>query len=155
MEINLAVVGGLKEKFYKDAIEEYKKRLSAFCSINIYEVKDISCGDNEKEIEKEKLLEAENLKKYKKGFTIALEIDGENFSSTEFSKKIKDIFENKNSTITFFIGGSNGLDKNFSDSCSMKLSFSKFTFPHQLMRVILLEQIYRSFMINNNRTYHK
>ena len=155
MEINVVCVGSLKEKYLKDAITEYQKRISGFCKINIYEVKDVDYGESEGNILKAKKQEAELLKKHLKGFNIALEIEGKNFTSVQLAKELKNIFDNKNSAITFFIGGSNGLDKDFSDSLDMKLSFSKLTFPHQLMRVILLEQIYRCMMINSNRSYHK
>ncbi|MBQ0017274.1 MAG: 23S rRNA (pseudouridine(1915)-N(3))-methyltransferase RlmH [Clostridiales bacterium] len=155
MEVNVITVGSLKEKYFKDAVEEYKKRIGGFCKINVVEVKDIDLGTNEGDIQKAKKLEAEALSKYKKGYCIALEIKGQTFTSEGFAEKLKNIFDKTNSTISFFIGGSNGLDKEFSDSMDMKLSFSDFTFPHQLMRVVLLEQIYRAFMINNNRTYHK
>lgn len=152
MEINVVCVGSLKEKFFKDAMQEYIKRIGGFCKINVIEVKDY---DSINEIDKIKKLEAENLFKHKKGYTIALEINGENLSSEGFAQKIQETFNQKSSYITFFIGGSNGLDKTFSDSCDYKLSFSKLTFPHQLMRVILLEQIYRAFTIINHRSYHK
>ena len=93
--------------------------------------------------------------KYKKGYCIALEVGGKSFTSEEFASKIKSIFDMQSSTISFFIGGSNGLDKSFSDSMDMKLSFSSFTYPHQLMRVILLEQVYRALTIINHKKYHK
>lgn len=152
MEINVVCVGNIKEKYLKDAVNEYVKRLGAFCKINVIEVKDYDSLD---QIDKTKKLEAENLQKYKKGYTIALEIGGESLSSEQLAGKMEQIFSQKSSTITFFIGGSNGLDKTFSDSLDYKLSFSRLTFPHQLMRVILLEQIYRAFMINSGRSYHK
>lgn len=155
MEINVVGVGLIKEKFFKEAICEYQKRIGGFCKINVLEVKDIDYGSGDANIQKAKKLEAETLLKHKKGFCIAMEINGQEFDSKQFAKKIQSIFETKNSTITFFIGGSNGLDKSFSDSCDMKISFSNLTFPHQLMRVILLEQIYRAFTILNNKTYHK
>ncbi len=155
MEINIVCVGHLKEAYWKGAVEEYKKRIGGFCKINVIETDDYDFGSSKGEILKEKKQEALNLKKYKKGYTIALEINGKTFTSEKFAEKLKDTFDNFNSCITFFIGGSNGLDEELSASCDMKLSFSSFTFPHQLMRVILLEQVYRAFMINNNRSYHK
>lgn len=155
MEINVVCVGYLKEKYFKDAVNEYAKRIGGFCKINVIEVKDLDYGDSEGNILKTKKQEAESLAKYKKGYTIALEIGGKSYSSEGFAKLIKNTFDTQNSCISFFIGGSNGLDKDFSDSLDMKLSFSSFTFPHQLMRVVLLEQIYRALMINNNRSYHK
>lgn len=156
MEINIVCVGNLKETFFVNAVKEYQKRITAFSNINIIEVKESNLGkDSEGEILINKQKEALELEKYKSGYTIALEIDGKSFSSTELATKIQNIMINGNSKITFFIGGSNGLDKKFSDSLDFKLSFSKLTFPHQLMRVILLEQIYRSFTIINHKTYHK
>ena len=155
VEINIVSVGNLKEKYWKDAIAEYQKRLSAFAKVNIIEVKESVYGDSVAEIEKAKREEAERLSKYRQGHTIALEIDGKNFSSEDFAGHLKNLMTNGSSTITFFIGGSFGLDKDFSNSLDEKLSFSKFTFPHQLMRVILLEQVYRAFTIINNKTYHK
>lgn len=155
MEINVVCVGKLKESYLKSAVEEYKKRIGGFCKINVIETDDYDFGSSLGEILKEKKQEAINLSKHKKGYTVALEINGKTFTSEKFAEKIKNVFDNLNSTITFFIGGSNGLDEQFSNSCDMKLSFSTFTFPHQLMRVILLEQVYRALMINNNRSYHK
>lgn len=155
MEINVVCVGKLKESYLKSAVEEYKKRIGGFCKINVIETDDYDFGSSFGEILKEKKQEAINLSKYKKGYTVALEINGKTFTSEKFAEKIKNVFDNLNSTITFFIGGSNGVDEQFSNSCDMKLSFSTFTFPHQLMRVILLEQVYRALMINNNRSYHK
>ena len=155
MDINIVCVGSLKEKFWKDAIDEYKKRLSAFAKVNVYEVKESVYGTSDAEILKAKKEEAERLLKYKQGHTIALEIDGKSFSSEEYANHVSGLMTNGNSTLTFFIGGSFGLDRDFSNSLNEKLSFSKFTFPHQLMRVILLEQIYRVFTIINNKTYHK
>jgi 23S rRNA (pseudouridine1915-N3)-methyltransferase len=153
--INIVCVGNLKEKYWVDAIKEYEKRLGAFAKVNIVEVKESEYGTSEKEILDAKKSEAERLSKHKKGYCVALEIGGKNFDSEQFASHIESLATTGNSTISFFIGGSFGLDKNFSDDCNEKLSFSKFTFPHQLMRVILLEQIYRAFTIINGKTYHK
>lgn len=153
--INIACVGNLKEKYWKDAIDEYQKRLSAFAKINIFEVKESDYGTSKKQILIAKAEEAERLKKYTLGYVVALEIDGKTFDSVQFAEHVQNLMINGNSTITFLIGGSHGLDKTLSDSANEKLSFSKFTFPHQLMRVILIEQIYRAFTILNNKTYHK
>ena len=109
---------------------------------------------NQSDIDIVKMQEAKLLEKYKKGYCIALEIGGKQYSSVEFAHNLKNL-SNITSEITFFIGGSNGLDKKLSDSCDEKISFGKMTYPHQLMRIILTEQIYRAFMINNNRSYHK
>lgn len=155
ISINIVCVGVLKEKFWKDAINEYQKRISAFAKLNIIEVKESVYGVSEKEILLAKKEEAERLEKYKNGYCIALEIKGKTFDSEGFAKHISSLMTNGNSQITFFIGGSHGIDKNFSDSLSEKLSFSEFTFPHQLMRVILSEQIYRAFTIISGKTYHK
>lgn len=155
ININVVCVGNLKEKFWCDAIEEYKKRISAFANISIFEVKESNYGTNDGDIERAKEEESKKLLKYCSGYNIALEINGKNYDSEEFAKHISTLALNGNSTITLFIGGSYGLDKKFSDSLNEKISFSKFTFPHQLMRVILLEQIYRAFTIINNKTYHK
>ena len=155
IEVNIVCVGSLKEKYWVEAINEYNKRLKVFCNLNIIEVKEGKTCQTPAEILETKKQEAKLLEKYKKGFTIALEINGENLSSEKFAKKIKDISVQGFSVITFFIGGSNGLDEEFSNGLNYKLSFGKNTFPHQLMRVILIEQIYRCFMINNNKPYHK
>ena len=155
ISINIVCVGNLKEKYWKDAISEYQKRISAFANLNIVEVKESIYGASEKEILLAKKEEAEKLEKYKNGYCVALEIKGKTFDSEGFAKHISSLMISGNSQITFFIGGSYGLDKNFSDSVNEKLSFSEFTFPHQLMRVILTEQIYRAFTIINNKTYHK
>lgn len=153
--INIVCVGNLKEKYWKDAIAEYQKRLSAFAKVNIVEVKESDYGTSDKQILIAKTEEAERLKKYLSGHVVALEIGGKNFDSVQFAEHIQSLMTNGNSTITFMIGGSHGIDKILSDSANEKLSFSKFTFPHQLMRVILLEQVYRAFTILNGKTYHK
>lgn len=150
--IKIITVGKLKEKYLIDAIEEYKKRLSKYTKLEIIEVLDESNYEQEKNKEKE----AEKIERYlnDKDYIITLEIDGEELSSVEFAKKIDNIFNIKNN-ITFVIGGSYGLADSIKNKANYKLSFSKMTFPHQLFRVILLEQIYRAFKINNNESYHK
>ena len=153
--INIVCVGNLKEKFWCQAIDEYKKRISTFANISIFEVKESNYGTSEAEIKRAKQEEAKRLEKYCVGYKIALEINGKSFDSENFAKHISNLATNGNSTITFFIGGSFGLDKEFSDSMDEKLSFSSFTFPHQLMRVILAEQIYRAFKILKGEKYHK
>ena len=150
--IKIITVGKLKERYLIDAVEEYKKRLNKYTKIEIIEVKDESSYEEDKNKEKE----AENIIKYinDKDFIITMEIEGKEISSTEFASKIENIF-NENSNITFIIGGSYGLSNRIKELSNYKLSFSKMTFPHQLFRVILLEQIYRTFKINNNESYHK
>ena len=150
--IKVLCVGKIKEKFLKDAIDEYSKRISKYTKFSIIEVNDYNLYDDATNKEKE----AKELEKYidKRDYIICLSIDGEQINSVELSKKIDGIFNNY-SNITFIIGGSNGFADSIVNICNYKLSFSKLTFPHQLFRVMLLEQIYRSFKIINNETYHK
>ncbi len=150
--IKIITVGQLKEKYLKDAVEEYKKRLSKYTNLEIIEIKDEGLVEESKAIE----LEGEKINKYldNKDYIITLEIEGKQMSSVEFSEKLERI-QMENSNIVFIIGGSYGLSKSIKDKSNLKLSFSKMTFPHQLFRVILLEQIYRSFKIMNNEKYHK
>ena len=150
--IKIICVGKVKEKYLCDAIEEYKKRLSKYTKLEIIEVNDFNTDNIEYNLLKEKEL----IEKYisDKDYVITLEIDGNMLSSIEFAKKIDSIF-NTNSTITFIVGGSNGLDNTIKQMSNYRLSFSKLTFPHQLFRVNLLKQIYRVFKINNNEIYHK
>lgn len=147
--IKLICVGKIKEKFYKEAINEYQKRLSRYTKLTIIELED-EPNVNGIEKEGENILKNINTKDY----CITLEIDGNMLSSEEFSKKI-DLELINNSNITFIIGGSYGLSKKVKERSNYKLSFSKQTFPHQLFRVMFLEQLYRAFKIKNNETYHK
>jgi 23S rRNA (pseudouridine1915-N3)-methyltransferase len=150
--IKIICVGKIKENYLKEAIKEYEKRLSKYTKLKIIEVNDFD--NNSKEIilakEKDEILKHIEPKDY----IITLEIEGNMLSSIEFANKIDNIFIT-NSNITFIIGGSYGLDDEIKRLSNYKLSFSKLTFPHQLFRVNLLEQIYRSFKINNNEAYHK
>ena len=148
--IKILCVGKIKESFYREAINEYVKRLSKYTKLEIIECRDYS--DSENSIDKEKTELEKHLQD--RDYIITLEIEGNEVSSTELATKINNIF-NTNSNITFVIGGSNGLHDDIKKRSNYKLSFSKMTFPHQLFRVILLEQIYRSFKINNNEKYHK
>ncbi len=150
--IKIITVGSIKEKYLKDAIEEYTKRLSKYTNFEIIEVKDEGLVEKQKTLilEEEKILKHINDRDY----IITLEIEGKEMSSVEFSEKLERI-QMENSNIVFIIGGSYGLSKSIKDKSNLKLSFSKMTFPHQLFRVILLEQIYRSFKIMNNEKYHK
>ena len=143
--IKVICVGKIKEKFYVDALNEYKKRLSKYTKLEIIELQD---SDIIKE--KELILKNINFKDY----NIALAIEGKEYNSVELSSHI-DKIQSINSNITFIIGGSDGLDNEIKNKVNELISFSKLTFPHQLFRIILLEQIYRSFKINNNETYHK
>lgn len=143
LTVRLLCVGNLKEKYWRDAYAEYEKRLSRFCKLETVE---ISESDPEKE-------GAEILKKIS-GYAVALCIEGKELSSTEFSAFIeKKSFDF--SKITFMIGGSDGLSQAVKDAAAFKFSFSPMTFPHQLMKVLFAEQLYRAFTISNNITYHK
>ena len=149
MKITLITVGKIKEKYLRDAIGEYSKRLSKYCKLEIIEVNDESNG-NILEKEKNHIIRYINDHDY----VVTLEIDGNMIDSVELSKKIDQTLINF-SNITFVIGGSYGLSDEIKKRSNYKLSFSKMTFPHQLFRVLLLEQIYRSFKIINNESYHK
>lgn len=159
MKITICCVGKIKEKFYSQAIEEYSKRLSKYCKLEIKEAADDktpdSASDTVNRMIKEK--EGDRLLSFIKddSYVIALAIDGKMLDSVELSEKIDNLMLSGKSDIVFVIGGSLGLDKRVLDRADYKLSFSKMTFPHQLMRVILLEQIYRSFRIMKNEPYHK
>ena len=143
--IKIICVGKIKESFYRDAINEYMKRLSKYHKVIIDEVM-----DSDIKSEGDLILKHVNSKDY----IITLEIDGNMMNSLEFSNFIDKSLIN-NSNITFIIGGSMGLDRRVKDISNYRLSFSKMTFPHQLFRIILLEQLYRSFKIINNESYHK
>lgn len=147
--IKIICVGKLKEDYLKKAMEEYKKRITKYSKIEMIELDDESNG-NILEKEKTKIL------KYihEKDYVITLEIDGSSIDSMELSKKIESIYLNY-SNITFIIGGSYGLHDDIKKRSNYAISFSKLTFPHQLFRVMLLEQIYRSFKIMHHETYHK
>lgn len=149
--ITIISVGKLKEKYLNDGINEYLKRLSKYMKVELIEVEDVSF-DKEKTLKEEAryIQKRLNLKSY----IITLEIDGKELTSLELSDLINKTSIN-NSDITFIIGGSYGLDDSIKQLSNYKLSFSKLTFPHQLFRLILLEQIYRSYKIINNETYHK
>jgi len=150
--IKIICVGSIKEEFFRDAIEEYKKRLTRYTKIEIIEVKDISYDDIDKSIN----LEGIDVLKHidSKDYVITLEIQGKELSSEEIAAKIESI-QSINPNIAFIIGGSYGLSNSVKERSDFRLSFSKMTFPHQLFRIILLEQIYRSFKILNNESYHK
>jgi len=143
-KVNIVCVGKIKEDFYRSAAAEYLKRLSRFAKV---EIKELAEGKNLKE-------EAQTILKQLKGFVIALCIEGTKLSSEGLAEEIKRHCD-KGEEITFVIGSSCGLDESVKSAAHLKLSFSDMTFPHQLMRVILLEQIYRAFMINSGSEYHK
>lgn len=159
MNIKIICVGKLKEKFLKEGIGEFQKRLKTYANLEIVEVKDEACPENSSELEMEKIKEVEGeriLSKISKGsYVIALDIGGKSLTSEDFAKKIEDLSVEGISSIDFIIGGSLGLSESVKNKSDYKLSFSKFTFPHGLMRLILVEQVYRAFRIINNHPYHK
>lgn len=146
--MKIICVGKIKEKFFRDAIEEYVKRISKYIKLEIVEIPDESDFNLKKEGDK-------ILSKIKDSdYVITLEIEGNSLDSLEFARKIDNNF-NSNKNLTFVIGSSYGLDDLVKQRSNYRLSFSKFTFPHQMFRVMLLEQIYRAYKINNNENYHK
>ena len=159
MKITVITVGKIKEKYLKDAISEYSKRLSKYCKLEIIEVADEKTPDNASEVVEDSIRskEAERILKYVKddAYVITLEIGGKQLSSEELADKIDKLGVQGTSHIIFIIGGSIGLGKEVLNKSNYALSFSKMTFPHQLMRVILLEQVYRSYRIISNEPYHK
>lgn len=150
--IKLITVGTIKEKYLKDAIDEYTKRIKKYTNIELIEVKDEGLVEESKAIS----LEAEKIKKHlsPRDYIITMEIEGKQLTSEEFSEKLNQI-QIENSNIVFIIGGSYGLSDEIKQMSKLHLSFSKMTFPHQLFRVLLLEQIYRCYKILNNESYHK
>ena len=148
--MKIICVGKIKEKFYKDAVCEYLKRISKYCKLEIIEISDEALEVLAPLKEGEKILS----KIKDNDYVITLEIDGNSLNSLEFAKKIDCNF-NSNKNLVFVVGGSDGLSDDVKERSDYKLSFSSFTFPHQLFRIILLEQIYRSFKINHNENYHK
>lgn len=160
ININLIAIGKLKESYLRDAVSEYSKRLSGFCKLNIIELPESRLSDNpsEKEIQNALSNEAKLIESYinkKSVFNIVMCIEGKQLSSEELSSKIEEVGINGKSTINFIIGSSFGISTEIKSFSDMKLSMSKMTFPHQLARVLLLEQIYRAFQISNGGKYHK
>lgn len=159
MKITIVCVGKIKEKFYRDALAEYTKRLSRYCSLTITEVADEKTKEQASETECAIIKDREGERILKSirddGYVIALAIDGKILDSVELSEKIDKLGLSGKSNVYFVIGGSLGLSDAVVKRADYKLSFSRMTFPHQLMRVILLEQIYRSYRIINHEPYHK
>lgn len=150
--IKIICIGKIKEKYFCEAIKEYEKRLSKYTNLEIIELQDEGIKDKKVALrkEKEKIEKVLNTKDY----LITLEIEGKELTSLELAEKIDETLS-INSNITFLIGGSYGLAEELKKQANFHLSFSKLTFPHQLFRILLLEQIYRSFKIKNNEEYHK
>ena len=158
LTINVICIGKVKEKFFRDAIDEYSKRLSKYCKLNILELPDEKIPDKTNlNIENEiKTKECNNIINHikKDSYVVCLDLKGKELSSEDFSKNIENI-SMQSSQITFIIGGSLGLTEKLVDLSNQKICFSKMTFPHQLIRVFLLEQIFRAFKISNGETYHR
>lgn len=159
LKIRLICVGRIKEKFYTQAADEYAKRLSRYCKLEIVELEDEKTPDNASAAQNDKIKAKEGGRILEalpdKSYIIALAIEGRMLDSQELSQKLEQLGTDGYGYITFIIGGSLGLDKRVLDRADYKLSFSKMTFPHQLMRVILLEQVYRGFRIMHGEPYHK
>jgi 23S rRNA (pseudouridine1915-N3)-methyltransferase len=153
MNIDIIAVGKIKESFFTEGIKEYSKRLSAFCTLSIVETKEVTQYD----IKKNMMLEADQIiKKIKDDdFVVTLEIEGTQLSSLDFSNFLVQKKTYGISNMVFIIGGSHGLSDSVKSRSNYRLSFGNMTYPHQMMRVVLLEQLYRAFMIASNREYHK
>lgn len=143
LNVKIICCGTLKESYLREAVKEYEKRLSAFCRLSVMEIKEDSLNATKSAVSAFK------------GYKIALCVEGEMISSEALAQKLDEIATAGNSEVAFIIGGSDGIAEDIKAMCNMRLSFSKMTFPHQLMRVILLEQIYRAFTIINHKKYHK
>lgn len=159
LKIDLIVLGKIKEKYLNEAIDEYKKRISRFASLNIVELKDRDKPDKLSDAELEKIIDEESeeilTKIDEQSFVITLEIEGKLLTSEEFAEEIKNVSVRGYSKITLIIGGSNGFNKKVTNKADLKLSFGRMTMNHKLMRVVLLEQVFRCFKIINNEAYHK
>ena len=156
MNVRVVCVGKLKEKYLKDGIEEYAKRLARFCKFEIIEVSEELLPDtSQKSIQGVKIAEGERIISKLKGYSIALDLKGKMLTSEELSAKVSTLKQSGVSTITFVIGGSYGLSQQVLDKCDFSLCFGAITYPHQLIRLVLTEQIYRAFMIEEGSAYHK
>ncbi len=157
IKVRLVCVGNLKEKYLIDGVAEYSKRLQKFCNYEIIELNEAKNFSklNDSEIKTIKDSEAKSILPNLKGYVICLCVKGKNLSSEEFAGKVKSLVDGGQGEITFVIGGSYGIGDEILDKCDYKLSFSSFTFPHQLMRLIFTEQIYRAFNIIAGSAYHK
>lgn len=159
LKIDMIVLGRIKEKYLNEALGEYRKRISRFASLNIIELKDRDKPDKLSEAELEKIIDEESedilARVDETSYIITLEIEGKLLTSEDFADAIKDAGVNGYSKITLIIGGSNGFNKKVSDKADLKLSFGRMTMNHKLMRVVLMEQVFRCFKIINGETYHK
>ncbi|MDE7079019.1 MAG: 23S rRNA (pseudouridine(1915)-N(3))-methyltransferase RlmH [Clostridia bacterium] len=156
MNVNIVCVGKIKEKYIKEGIDEYAKRLSRFCKFQIIEVGEELCLEpNAKNIQSTKTAEGDRIISKLKGYSIALDLKGKSLSSEQISQKISALKQGGVSTLTFVIGGSFGLSQEVINKCDFSLCFGAITYPHQLIRLVLSEQIYRAFMIEEGSSYHK
>ena len=156
LSVRIICVGKLKEKYLKEGIDEYAKRLSRFCKFEIIEVSEELCNDlSAKNIQNVKTCEGERLISKLKGYCIALDLKGKMLTSRQISDKISSLKQNGMSTVSFVIGGSHGLSQELLDKFLFSLCFGAITYPHQLIRLVLTEQIYRAFMIEEGSAYHK
>ena len=153
IKMKIIVVGKIKENYFNLGIEEYKKRLKAFCDIDLIEVKEINTNDNVKNLKEEKDEILSNIDN--DDYVVTLEIKGKEIDSVELANLIKDHYIYSSKIMTFIIGSSCGLDNEVIKRADYHLSFGKMTFPHQMMRMILFEQLYRAMTIINNHKYHK
>ena len=158
MKIKIVTVGKLKEKYLKDGIAEYSKRISRFAAVEMIELADEKTPDRASDSENEKILDLEGNRILSKigdrEFVVVLAIEGKTLSSEEFSKQLEQASINGYSTLTFVIGGSLGLSPQVKNRANLSLSFGRLTLPHQLMRLVLVEQIYRAFTIQQGSPYH-
>lgn len=158
MNVNFIAFGKLKERFFRDACDEYLKRLSAFAKVTVKELEPAFLPQNPSKTQIDAALEAEANKLRgicKGGYNIALCIEGKEHSSEELAKKLENLGCGGSSTVNFIVGSSFGLSESFKRECDFRLSMSPMTFPHELARVMLFEQVYRAFSINGNSKYHK
>ena len=159
LNIKIICVGKLKEKYWKEAVSEYSKRLNAYCKLTINEVRDEKISDSNSSADEEKVKDMEGkqiLKNIKDSdYVICLDLSGEELNSLQLSEKLDKLALTGTNQIDFIIGGSLGIGKEVLDRADEKMSFSKLTFPHQMIRTILLEQIYRAFKISRGEVYHK
>ncbi|MBQ3563534.1 MAG: 23S rRNA (pseudouridine(1915)-N(3))-methyltransferase RlmH [Clostridia bacterium] len=159
IKVTVIAVGKLKEKYFRDGCAEYEKRLSSFCKLNIIEIDETKCPSNPSQAEINKVIEGEGdkiLSKIQKGtYVIAMCIEGNEISSNKLADMIENVSAYGDSHIVFVIGGSYGLSDRVKNISKFKLSMSPLTFPHMMARMMLLEQIYRAFMINSGSEYHK
>lgn len=159
MKIKIVTVGKLKEKYLKDGIAEYTKRISRFAKLEMIELADEKTPDKASELENQKILETEGARILSKvgerDFVVVLAIEGKTFSSEDFSKQLEQASIKGYSTLTFIIGGSLGLAPIIKNRANLSVSFGRLTLPHQLMRLVLVEQIYRAFTIQQGSPYHK